>query len=704
MSSFPLHPEITFIGETTFRNSRQRFGIMRDDRRRHMYLIGKTGMGKSTMIENLVIQDIYNGQGVALVDPHGDLVETVIKLIPDNRIKDVIYFNPSDMEFPIAFNVVEKVDPEYRHLVASGLVGVFKKIWADSWGPRLEYLLRNVILALLDYQEATLLGIPRMFVDNNFRKKVIAKIQDPVVKSFWVDEFSKYNQQFLTEAISPIQNKVGQFLSSSLIRNVIGQTRSSFDLRDAMDNQKIILMNLSKGRIGEDNAALLGAMMITKIQLAAMSRVDIPEEERKDFYLYVDEFQNFATESFANILSEARKYRLNLIIAHQYIEQLGDVVKPAVFGNVGTMVCYRVGAADADELVKEFTPQYLEEDLVNNPKYNCYLRLMIDGIASEPFSAQGLPPVKGNTGNEQAVIQRTHDLYSTARVEVEQEIREWSGMATVDEEDTKSEESKRKKRNKKKVKKVEKLLPEYEQLARLGNHEAREIVDKLTQAMVDLSENIDVDLGAIVGRDEDDEPAAGAKPKPASPTPSRSNSSRSTPPRSSSPSRAKPASTSKPASARTRDDKPRRESSASKIPTKSSERSSKPREEQKKNKITCDDCGKVDHVNFDPDPNKPIYCLDCLKKRRADRDKRSKEGSSSGTTVKKVLEKEAEPKSTPPLPKPVEVAKTEVMPKPDPVKEISLKDASTQSVPLQHGSPKKEESGQPLQPGKTVKL
>lgn len=673
MSSFPLHPEITFIGETTYRNSRQRFGIKRDDRRRHMYLIGKTGMGKSTMIENLVIQDIYNGQGVALVDPHGDLVEKVIKVIPPNRVDDVIYFNPSDMDYPIAFNVVEKVSPEYRHLVASGLVGVFKKIWADSWGPRLEYLLRNVILALLDYQDTTLLGIPRMFVDNTFRKKVIAKVQDPVVKAFWVDEFSKYNQQFLTEAISPIQNKVGQFLSSSLIRNVIGQNSSSFNIREAMDQQKIILLNLSKGRIGEDNAALLGAMMITKIQLAAMSRVDIEEETRKDFYLYVDEFQNFATESFAGILSEARKYRLNLIIAHQYIEQLGDVVKAAVFGNVGTMICYRVGAGDADELVKEFTPQYTEEDLVNNPKYNCYLRLMIDGIASEPFSAQGLPPITGNTGQVQAVIDATRAKYANKRTDVEQAIRDWSGMSTPEEQGAADDEKKRKKRNKKKIKKIEKLLPEYEQLARLGNHEAKEVVEKLTQAMVDLSEDKDVDIGDIVGREDEFDEDGNDK------------------------------------SLETKQTSKTAETNNSRKPSQNKNASNK-KSDKKRYEITCDECGKTDTVPFNPDPNKPIYCFDCMQKRKAEKkDKPSKP------------KRDENKKNSAPKPKLEQKNKESFIPVEPPIDSsegVSLKDLQKKKVQLQHGSPKKEMDTtgqdtknekkevpkQSLQPGQTVKL
>ena len=427
---------ITIFAETTFRNQHRRFGIKADDRRRHMYLVGKTGMGKSTILENMIIEDIRAGKGVAIVDPHGDLAEKVIQFIPPHRINDVVYFNPSDMEFPIAFNVVEHVEPHLRHLVASGLLGVFQKLWADSWGPRLEYILRNAILAVLDYPGSTLLAVTRMLSDKAFRKKVVEKIQDPVVKSFWVNEFAGYADKFASEAVSPIQNKVGQFLSSSLIRNIVGQVKSSIDVREIMDEGKILIMNLSKGRIGEDNSALLGSMMITKIQLAAMSRVDIPENERRDFYLYVDEFQNFATDSFANILSEARKYRLNLIMAHQYIEQLGEKVKPAVFGNVGTLIVFRVGAADAEELVKEFTPVFLEEDIVNLPKYEFYLKLMIDGIASDPFSARGLPPLteEEKTGNDEKVINVSRERYARGRGEVEEKITRWH--ESIDEDRT----------------------------------------------------------------------------------------------------------------------------------------------------------------------------------------------------------------------------------------------------------------------------
>lgn len=422
--------EITYFAKTNFRNQERVFGIKTDDRRRHMYIVGKTGMGKTNLLETMVIQDIQNGKGVAYIDPHGDTAEKLIKAIPSNRINDVIYFNPADQEFPIAFNVMEKVDAKQRHLVASGLVGVFKKIWADSWGPRLEYILRNAILALLEYPGSTLLGVTRILVDKNYLKRVTEKITDPVVRSFWVDEFPKWNDRVLQEVISPIQNKVGQFLSSSLIRNIVGQTKSSFDVREVMDNKKILIMNLSKGRIGEDNSALIGAMMITKIQLAAMARVDISEEERHDFYLYVDEFQNFATESFANILSEARKYHLNLILANQYITQIDEKVRDAIFGNAGTLISFRVGAADAEFLEKEFEPIFTMNDLVNLPKFNIYLKLMIDGIAGNAFSAATLAPVgiQSTVENEEKVVKVSRERYATKCEDVEEKIRRWSGM------------------------------------------------------------------------------------------------------------------------------------------------------------------------------------------------------------------------------------------------------------------------------------
>jgi len=429
-----MNDEIIFFAKTNFRNKEQVFGIKQDDRRRHMYVIGKTGMGKTNLIQNMAIQDIRNGKGVAIVDPHGEFAEECLKAVPANRINDMIYFNPADTSNPIAMNVMEKVDPEYRHLIASGLVGVFKKIWADSWGPRLEYLLRNAILALLEYPTSTLLGVTKILVDKEYRAKVMEKVSDPVVKSFWTEEFTKYHDRLMADAIAPIQNKVGQFLSSSLIRNIVGQVKSSFDIRYVMDNQKILIMNLSKGRIGEDNSALLGAMMITKIQLAAMARVDMPESQRKDFYLYVDEFQNFATESFANILSEARKYRLNLILAHQYITQLDERVQNAVFGNVGTLITFRVGASDAEFLEKEFSPVFYMTDLVNLAKYNIYLKLMIDGVATNPFSANSLPPIDVNdtVANYEKIIRVSAERYGTPRKIVEDKINRWSGVMSVE--------------------------------------------------------------------------------------------------------------------------------------------------------------------------------------------------------------------------------------------------------------------------------
>ncbi len=433
-----MQENITLLGITNFRGQAKKFGVKVDDRRRHMYLVGKTGMGKSVLIENMVIQDILNGHGVALVDPHGDLVEKVLNFIPPNRINDVVYFNPSDYDYPIAFNVLENVDVTKRHLIASGLLGVFKKIWADSWGPRLEYVLNNAIMALLEYPGATLLGIMRMLVDKKYRDKVVRNTTDPVVKSFWVDEYDKYPQKFQAEAIAPIQNKVGRFLSTPLTRNIVGQVKSSIDLRNIVDSQKILLMNLSKGRIGEDNSALLGAMIITKIQLAIMSRVDIPEDDRKDFYLYVDEFQNFATESFANILSEARKYRLNLVVAHQYIEQLDESVSAAVFGNVGTMVVFRIGAADAEFLEKEFEPDVDHEDLVNLTKYSVYIKLMIDGVSSSPFQATTLAPMKiPENGQETTdkVIRVSRERYTAPREIVEAKIVKWSGLLSEDEDE-----------------------------------------------------------------------------------------------------------------------------------------------------------------------------------------------------------------------------------------------------------------------------
>lgn len=415
------------IGKTNFRGQDRVFGIKPDDRRRHMYIIGKTGMGKTVLEQNMTIADIEAGNGLAVIDPHGEYAEELLDYIPSNRINDVIYFNPADLEFPIAFNAVEKVAPENRHLVASGLMSVFKKIWPDVWSARMEYILNNTILALLEYPNSTLLGIMRMLSNKEYRKKVIEKVTDPVIRSFWLDEYAQYNDKFEKEAIAPIQNKVGQFISAPIIRNIIGQVKSSIDMREIMDAGKILIINLSKGKIGEDNSKLLGGLLVTKLQLAAMSRVDVPESQRRDFYLYVDEFQNFATDSFADILSEARKYRLDLILAHQYIAQLSETVRDAAFGNVGTLVSFRVGAEDAEFLEREFAPDFTAQDLVNLAKTNIYIKLMIDGVASRPFSATTIPPrPKFIKGYRDAIIKISRERYAKNRKEVEEKISRWT--------------------------------------------------------------------------------------------------------------------------------------------------------------------------------------------------------------------------------------------------------------------------------------
>ncbi|KKU52592.1 MAG: hypothetical protein UX72_C0004G0073 [Parcubacteria group bacterium GW2011_GWA2_47_10] len=427
--------EITYFAESNFRNQRRRFGIQRVDRRKHMYVIGKTGMGKTTLLENMAIQDIQSGRGLGIVDPHGEFAEKMVSFVPKERIKDVIYFNPSDTEFPIAFNPMEKVGLEQRHLVASGLLGVFKKIWPDVWSARMEYLLSNAILSLLEIEGSTLLGINRMFAEKDFRKTIVNQLTDPVVKAFWTKEYASYQERFATEASAAIQNKVGQFVSNPLIRNIIGQADSSFDIRKVMDGQKILIMNLAKGKIGEENSRLLGAMLVTKIYLTAMTRVDIPvEENRKDFYLYVDEFQNFATESFASILSEARKYRLNLILAHQYIAQMDETVQDAVFGNVGTMVCFRVGAQDAELLEKEFGPEFMALDLVNLGFAQIYLKLMISGVASRPFSATTLAPYPMQKDiSKEEIISASREKYGLEHSKVVERIVEYFAQGKKEE-------------------------------------------------------------------------------------------------------------------------------------------------------------------------------------------------------------------------------------------------------------------------------
>lgn len=428
----PTNP-ITYFAETDARNKKMKFGIKAKDRLKHMYIIGKTGMGKSTLLENMAIQDIQNGEGLAFVDPHGGAAEKLLDYVPEHRIKDVLYFAPFDMEYPVAFNVMEDVDPDKRHLVVNGLMATFEKIWADAWSARMAYILQYAILALLEYPDSTILGINRMLSDKEYRKKVVDNITDTSAKSFWIDEFGKYTERFAAEATPAIQNKVGQFISSALVRNIIGQPRSSFDIRQMMDQKKILIINLSKGQVGELNAKLLGSMLITKIYLAAMSRADLSEVElnkKPNFYLYVDEFQSFANKSFADILSEARKYKLNLTIAHQYIEQMEEEVRDAVFGNVGTMITFRIGAFDAEVLEKEFAPVFTAEDLVNLGFAQIYLKLMIDGVSSQPFSAVTLAPiVKPEISFRERIIESSRKIFGRPRKNVEENITKFYNIA-----------------------------------------------------------------------------------------------------------------------------------------------------------------------------------------------------------------------------------------------------------------------------------
>jgi len=421
--------KITYFAETDSRHYRKKFGIKAEDRSKHVYVIGKTGMGKSTLLENMAVQDIQHGNGLVFVDPHGGTAEKLLEYIPEERIKDVLYFAPFDMEHPVSFNIMEDVGANKRHLVVNGLMSVFEKIWEDAWSARMAYILQNTLLALLEYPGATLLAVNRMYTDKDFRNKVVANVTDVSVKSFWVDEYAKYTDRYTQEATPAIQNKIGQFAGNPLIRNIIGQPKSSFNLREIMDKKKIMIVNLSKGRVGEGNARLLGSMLITKIYLAAMSRADEKTHtlsKLPQFYLFVDEFQSFADRSFADILSEARKYKLNLTMAHQYIEQMDEEVREAVFGNVGTMIAFRVGAYDADVLEKEFAPTFTAEDLVNLGLRQIYLKLMIDSVTSQPFSASTMPPIEPpKVSFVDEILAHSRKTYAKSRSEVEKHITDW---------------------------------------------------------------------------------------------------------------------------------------------------------------------------------------------------------------------------------------------------------------------------------------
>ena len=432
-----MNNDITYFGITDARGSLRKFGIKKEDRLRHMYVIGKTGMGKSTLLENMAIQDIQNGEGVAYLDPHGSTAEKLLEFVPEHRIKDVIYFAPFDLDFPIALNVLEDTAPGDEssssirsQFIVSGLMSTFKKIWKDQWSARMEYILNYTLLALLEIPEATLLDVNRMLSDKAYRKDVTSRLKDPTVKAYWEREFTAMSDKMIAEAVPAIQNKVGQFISNALIRNIIGQKTSSFDFRKAMDEKKIIIFNLSIGRIGEDAVNLLGSLFVTKIYLAAMSRADVPVREMDalpNFYLYVDEFQNFINDSFAQILSQARKYKLGLVVAHQYVKQMSEIVHDAIFGNVGTMIAFRVGAEDAEAFEKEFKPTFLPEDFTNIGRFQMYLKLMIDGVTSSAFSASSMGPWPyPDTTYVKEIIEHSRKTYSNPRQEVEDHILKWT--------------------------------------------------------------------------------------------------------------------------------------------------------------------------------------------------------------------------------------------------------------------------------------
>ncbi|HLD63769.1 MAG TPA: DUF87 domain-containing protein, partial [Candidatus Peribacteraceae bacterium] len=437
--NLPLADEegVTVLGEAVFRGERRRFGVRPDDRRRHIYIIGKTGMGKSTLLENMIASDIQAGRGVGVIDPHGDLIEAALRNIPKERSNDVVLFDPADRDWPIAFNILDCPDPDQRVLTASGLMSVFFKLWPDAWSGRMEYILRNTLLALLDHENSSMLGIMRMYADNAYRRSVVETVKDPTVRSFWQDEYEGWSEKYRTEAIAALQNKIGQLLSTPVIRNIVGQVKTKLSVRHAMDTGKIVLVNLSKGRLGEDTSAFLGSMLVTKFQIDAMSRADIPESERRDFFLYVDEFQNFATASFAAILSEARKYRLALTMANQYVGQLiigekSTQLRDAVFGNVGSLLSFQIGSEDAELLSQQFEEAVSPNDILSLPKYHAYARLLVNGTASKPFSVSTLPPPEGKQDEVRIETFRrlSRERYTEKRATVEEKITRWAAAAS----------------------------------------------------------------------------------------------------------------------------------------------------------------------------------------------------------------------------------------------------------------------------------
>lgn len=417
--------EHVYIGMRSGWGEDQPFGLSRADRRQHLYMIGKTGTGKSTLLRNLIVQDIVAGEGVGVIDPHGDLATEILDFIPPWRTDDVVYFNPADTDYPVSFNLLANVDEHERPLVASGIVSAFKHIWRDSWGPRLEYLLYASVAALLECENASLLGLQRMLVDPHYRDWVVRQVTDPVVRHFWLGEFAAYDHRFRSELISPVQNKVGQLLMSAPRRNIFGQIRCRLDMRFIMDTRRVFIANLSRGQLGADKSNLLGSLLVSRFELAAMSRANVTEDARQDFFLYIDEFHNFSTDSFTSILSEARKYRLNLTLAHQYIRQLAPEVADAVFGNVGSIVTFRVGDVDAVRLCHELGNTYTPRTLSSLDNFEVCARMLGQGVEADAFLGRTTPPFGLHFGRATTLIKRSRERYSASREEVESKILRW---------------------------------------------------------------------------------------------------------------------------------------------------------------------------------------------------------------------------------------------------------------------------------------
>lgn len=413
------------IGEREGWGEPQPFGISTDDQRQHIYIIGKTGSGKTTLLRNLIVQHIALGHGVGLIDPHGDLAEEILHHIPPHRADHLCYFNPGDLEFPVVLNLLANVAPDDRHLVASGIVSAFKGIWREPWGPRLEYILYNAVSALLDCRNATLLSVNRMLTDERYRANVIRQIKDLFIKSFWAEEYAGYDERFQREAIAPIQNKFGQFLLNPVIRNILGQVKMKVSIPFVMNNGRLFIANLSKGRLGHEKANLLGSLLTTQFQLAAMERTNVPEQERRDFYLFIDEFQNFTTDAFASILAEARKYRLDLTLSHQYIDQLPLVIQQAVFGNVGTLIVFRIGYGDAEVIEKEFGKAVLASSLADLERYEAVVKLLEDGANRAPFRAKMLAPLENRVGRKEKLIAHSRERFAIRRGVIDDKLNRW---------------------------------------------------------------------------------------------------------------------------------------------------------------------------------------------------------------------------------------------------------------------------------------